>query len=168
MLFWGEASVPSQSFRTTCFERPGRASSSAGIMCSRKTCLAVSAASITAAVALPLSPAAHMRRRPAPAGIGSTARVFKNIRPHQRFVGGKRDHPSVSETSPTKVCEELTSMRFAGRTSSVLRMRSISTSSELPPAYPMKGPSLPSPCAGSKAESLLRKGAPGSTGRPPS
>lgn len=50
----------------------------------------------------------------------------------------QRPSPPVSAMRPTSLWEELTRMRLAGRTSIVLRIRSLSTSSELPPAYPVK------------------------------
>lgn len=77
-------------------------------------------------------------RRLTLACTGSITRFSRNIRPHQRFVGGSSDQPPVSAMRPTSLWEELTRMRLAGRTSIVLRIRSLSTSSELPPAYPVK------------------------------
>ena len=121
-----------------CAESPSCASSSVGSIFSSKTFAAVSAVSMTASAAERRSPTNHILRRLTLACTGSITRFSRNIRPHQRFVGGSSDQPPVSAMRPTSLWEELTRMRLAGRTSIVLRIRSLSTSSELPPAYPMK------------------------------
>lgn len=116
-----------------CAESPSCASSSVGSIFSSKTFV-----SMTASAAERRSPTNHILRRLTLACTGSITRFSRNIRPHQRFVGGSSDQPPVSAMRPTSLWEELTRMRLAGRTSIVLRIRSLSTSSELPPAYPMK------------------------------
>lgn len=121
-----------------CAESPSCASSSVGSIFSSKTFAAVSAVSMTASAAERRSPTNHILRRLTLACTGSITRFSRNIRPHQRFVGGSSDQPPVSAMRPTSLWEELTRMRLAGRTSIVLRIRSLSTSSELPPAYPVK------------------------------
>ncbi len=121
-----------------CDESPSCASSSVGSIFSSKTFAAVSAVSLTASAAERRSPTNHILRRLTLACTGSITRFSRNIRPHQRFVGGSSDQPPVSAMRPTSLWEELTRMRLAGRTSIVLRIRSLSTSSELPPAYPVK------------------------------